>query len=243
MKTGIRLTQIDKMITSHYQEIWDCCCDHGLLGLTLLKRKAADVVHFVDVVEPLMVKLESTLQQFFSDDNYRNKWQVHCLDVAKLPVTSIATKLVIIAGVGGELLIELMTEIINKTQTFHTGKQGTELEFILCPVHYQYKVRQSLIELNCHLINECLVSENNRFYEIIHVSVMIDNKTRSTAKESVNKDIERISPVGSLMWDLSHKMHQQYLTKTIKHYQRMSNNPEMDVVEIIAAYQTLAKQC
>jgi tRNA (adenine22-N1)-methyltransferase len=247
MKTGIRLTKIDKMITQPYQEIWDCCCDHGLLGLTLLKRQAADVVHFVDVVEPLMLKLDNTLQRFFSDDVYQHRWQVHCLDVAKLPLTLAPKKLIIIAGVGGELLIELMTAIVNEYQAvknrshvdgsigeYNSGADG--LEFIICPVHHHYKVRQALIKLNAQLIDECLVTENKRFYEIIHVSIPIYS---SGIGVNSNNNVKAVSAVGSLMWDLNQTMHQQYLAKTIKHYQRMLNNAEMDVTEIVAAYQDL----
>lgn len=245
MRTGIRLTKIDKMITQPYQEIWDCCCDHGLLGLALLKRQAADIVHFVDVVEPLMVKLENTLQQFFSDEDYQNHWQVHCLDVAQLPLTAEPKKLIILAGVGGELLIELMTAIINHYKSVKSLVQGNnnaeehELEFILCPVHHHYKVRQVLIKLNAQLIDECLVTENKRFYEIIHVSIPI---VRYGDQANTKNNVKAVSAVGSLMWDLNQTMHQQYLAKTIKHYQRMLNNPEMDVTEIIAAYQNLADQ-
>jgi tRNA (adenine22-N1)-methyltransferase len=243
MKTGIRLTQIDKMISQSYQEIWDCCCDHGLLGLTLLKRQAADVVHFVDVVEPLMVKVVSTLRRFCIVVVYRDRWQVHCFDVAKLPLTTSSKKLIIIAGVGGELLIELMTAIVSNYQAIQKTSQRDEhkcevdeLEFIICPVHHQYKVRQALIKLNAQLIDECLVMENKRFYEIIHVSIPV---VRNGDQANTKKNVQVVSAVGSLMWDLNKTMHQQYLAKTIKHYRRMLNNPEMDVAEIVAAYQVL----
>jgi len=51
------------MVTSQYEHIWDCCCDHGLLGYALLSRlNAMNIpcnIHFIDIVPPLMAELES----------------------------------------------------------------------------------------------------------------------------------------------------------------------------------------
>ena len=65
LKLSKRLTHIDHMVTSDYTHIWDCCCDHGFLGASLLSRQAAPNIHFVDIVPELMTKIESKLQQFY----------------------------------------------------------------------------------------------------------------------------------------------------------------------------------
>ncbi len=130
MKISRRLQRINEMVTGDYDHIWDCCCDHGLLGMLLLERRAAPWIHFVDCVAPLMQQLTLELQQFFPtkqansltlssvavkepnaalNDSHRQKsdWQVHCLDVAELPFHQVLNaaqtkQLIIIAGVGGE---------------------------------------------------------------------------------------------------------------------------------------------
>ncbi|HTG55937.1 MAG TPA: SAM-dependent methyltransferase, partial [Niabella sp.] len=51
-----------------YTHIWDCCCDHGLLGAALLSRQAAAHIHFVDIVPELMHELKNKLQRFFPAD-------------------------------------------------------------------------------------------------------------------------------------------------------------------------------
>ena len=38
LKLGNRLRQLERMIDQRYSQIWDCCCDHGLLGMSLLQR-------------------------------------------------------------------------------------------------------------------------------------------------------------------------------------------------------------
>ena len=40
------------MIPDGYDHIWDCCCGHGLLGMTLLARHAAEHIHFVEKNDP-----------------------------------------------------------------------------------------------------------------------------------------------------------------------------------------------
>lgn len=219
------------MISGHYDHIWDCCCDHGLLGMLLLKRNAARQVHFVDCVAPLMRQLTLDLTRFFPEQAAElkhdlsgiTKWQVHCLDVAALPLAQTSDQdkqLIIIAGVGGELLVDLVQAILVQHPQRH-------LEFILCPVHHNYFVRQSLSALGLGLKSEHLLEENQRFYEILHVI------------NDGNANGHRISPSGSLMWDNLQgdelALARRYLYKVISHYQRMPKDKRP--LSIINAYQ------
>ena len=144
------------MVEDKYDHIWDCCCDHGQLGIKLLARKAASKIHFVDIVEPLMTELEAKLNKFFPQNSEYQNWQVYCLDVGKLPLKNTCKKskqLIIIAGVGGDLLIELIRAIIKTHPEYN-------YEFLICPVLHHYKVRTSLDSLGFGLINEVLIREN-----------------------------------------------------------------------------------
>lgn len=203
MKISQRLNLIESMVNNRYEHIWDCCCDHGLLGAKLLDNDRASVVHFVDVVPDLMREVSNKLERFYpAADGKEHRWQVHCIDVALLPlVKRTNSQLIIIAGVGGELLISLVDAII----AAHPLQQ---LEFILCPVHHIYEVRKALKNLGLGLIDERLLEENRRFYEVLHVS------THSKVP---------ISLVGSQMWDLTRTLDQRYLQKTLSHYQRIES--------------------
>ncbi len=228
MKLGKRLKQIELMVTSDYTHIWDCCCDHGLLGSALLARLAAPCIHFVDTVPELIDELEKKLQRSYPRPP--SNWQVHCLDVAELPVEQYQGKnLVIIAGVGGDLVTQLVNAI-------HQNHSATNIDFLLCPVHHQFTLRQQLIQLDFSLRNEVLVEENQRFYEILLVS------TPTKIKEKQLK----INPVGELIWQANSaeqsKVTVNYLNKTLNHFQRMQqgNNPE--VQHIIDAYRSVNTQ-
>ncbi len=221
VKMGQRLRQIEKMIGGQYTHIWDCCCDHGLLGLSLLDAQLAQRIHFVDIVPELLTQIEHILDTHWQGD--RQGWQVHCMNAGELPLKQFSSNpqtdkhLLIIAGIGGDLMIELL-------QSQRAFSADYQIEYILCPVHHNYKVRQFLIKQDFALIDEALVFENKRGYEVLHVSV--DGR-------------QALSAVGSIMWDFSNPLHLDYLHKTIAHYQRMAKNPAMNVAGIINDYQQL----
>jgi tRNA (adenine22-N1)-methyltransferase len=225
LKLSNRLQQIEKMVTSQYSHIWDCCCDHGLLGCALLSRlDVANIpsnIHFVDIVPDLMAELEKKLYRFYADTT----WETHCQDVAKLPLAQYDGKhLIIIAGIGGDLMIEFIEAIYHK-------HKGIDIDFLLCPVHHQFSLRSKLIELDFSLKDEVLVEENKRFYEIMLVS-------------STNKESKKINLVGDKIWQSESKKQTEiadkYLNKTIKHYQRMQQGFQQgntkNVQHIIDAY-------
>ena len=114
LKLGKRLQYIDSMVTATYDHIWDCCCDHGLLGGALLSRQAATTIHFVDVVPELMSQLEHKLARFYpknSTPTFNSQWQIHCMDVSVLPVHKFNGKhLIIIAGVGSNSTVQHIIE-------------------------------------------------------------------------------------------------------------------------------------
>lgn len=230
MKLSKRLQQLDAMVAYGYDHIWDCCCDHGLLGAALVARRAAAKVHFVDVVPALMRQLSEKLAHFYPECSSLSaskhaQWQVHCMDVADLSLHSYSGKhLVIIAGVGGDLMAALVAAICER-------HAGMIIDFLVCPVHHQFTFRQQLIALNCQLRDEILVVENQRYYEILWVSTAANNVGMS------------INAVGSLLWQThtpaQRKMARDYLATTLAHYQRMQLNGRVNVQPIIAAYQAI----
>ena len=223
LKLSKRLQQIEQMVTADYTHIWDCCCDHGFLGASLLSRQAAQNIHFVDIVPELITSVESKLQQFYQHSPAT--WQTHCLDVAKLPLQQYQGKhLIIIAGVGGDLMSQFINDI-------HRKNPQLNIDFLLCPVNQQYTVRQKLIALKFSLKNERLVEDKNRYYEVMLVSSTID----------IN------SPISAVGHDIWHSVNvtqaravKQYLEKTLDHYRRIQQGCTENVDDIINAYRSKA---
>jgi tRNA (adenine22-N1)-methyltransferase len=228
LKISKRLETIAAMVydspAQPWDHIWDCCCDHGHLGMTLLQQNTGPNIHFVDIVPAIMAQLTAKLERFFTQKQ-PTRWHVHCIDVAALPIEKFdgsKKHLVIIAGVGGEQTVAMVEQLL----THFTDHQ---LEFLLCPLRHQFKLRLALQAMNLGLVDECLIKENKRFYEIIHVS---------------NGSSITISPVGSRIWHNRGQLELDYLEQTLSHYRRIGlgstqDGSAPDVNSIIAAYEQL----
>lgn len=225
MKLSRRLKHIDSMVAPGYTHIWDCCCDHGLLGARLLSRQAASHIHFVDVLPELIEQLNDNLRRYYP--TARAGWHTHCLDAAALPLEQYAGKqLIIIAGVGGDLMTRLILAI-------HQQHPQAHLDFLLCPVHQEYNLRQQLISLNFSLIHEALVKDNKRFYEVLLV--------RTTQQPAADR--KPISAVGEWIWQADTieqaRIAEDYLSKTLTHYQRIQNGNVDEIQTAISAYRAV----
>ncbi|WP_122046146.1 tRNA (adenine(22)-N(1))-methyltransferase [Vibrio atlanticus] len=247
MKLSNRLQTLHSLVSNDYQHIWDCCCDHGFLGVQLLSDHKAPQIHFVDIVPSLMNELEGKLTRYFPQDNsdqqaVTSQWQVYCLDVAAIPLEKHTGRhLVIIAGVGGDLTQKLVDDI-------HCKHPDKAIDFLLCPVHQQFELRNHLKALNFGLIDEVLIEENHRYYEILLVSNNQGESDKNLDENGNNRTVTEISSVGDKIWtpncEQQKQVSQQYKAKTLQHYLRIHQGQEKQgktsqVKHIIEAYQAI----
>ena len=215
LRPGSRLSLLENMLVEPYRMVWDCCCDHGLLGMSLLKRSRASEVIFVDVLEEQMKKLEATLRQNYPVDEYR--WHVRCADVKNIVVPNRDSQLFIIAGVGARQTVEFINSL-------SLSAPHVSFDLLICSVHGNYAVRNALINNGYKLRGEQIIFENNRFYEGIYVS-----KGAS----------EEIANTGSAMWDWSNSNHQQYWRRIVGHYRQKARKDPEQYHPIVANYEAL----
>lgn len=219
MKLSKRLNHISTMVPAGYTHIWDCCCDHGFLGTSLLRKHVASKIHFVDIVPVLITNIENKLVEFYPD--LEALWDVHCLDVAKLPLEKFSgNHLIIIAGIGGDLMIRMIDALQRQHSTL-------EIDYLLCPVNRQFALRDKLIQLDFSLKDEILIEDKSRFYEILSIST------------EANK-YSKVSSVGDKIWqfanDSEEKIVKEYLEKTLKYYQGIQNSETNNIGFIVAEY-------
>ena len=215
LRPGSRLSQLESMLLQPYETIWDCCCDHGLLGMSLLKRERAGEVIFVDVLAEQMKRLEATLRKNCPPDKYT--WQVCCDDVKNIVVPNSDSQLFIIAGVGARQTIEFISSL-------SVSAPDTAFDLLICCVHGNYSVRDALINSGFKLKDERIIFENNRFYEGIYVSKSADDEILNT---------------GNKMWDWSDVDHQQYWQRIVSHYRQKAKNDPAQYQPIISSYEAL----
>lgn len=227
MKLSKRLSAITQLVNHHYDHIWDTCCDHGQLGIALMAQCPNTQLHFVDIAEPIITKLEQLLKKHAKTDN----WQCYTQSVSDLPLDTLPGKhLIIISGVGGDLVTAFI-------QALYTRFAHLDLEFIVCPVHHAYTLRSHLNKLKFSLINEVLIEENKRFYELIHIA----NQAKTPAIP--------VSEIGDMLWQSNcqteHQIKLKYLQTLIQHYTKASQTkPELTyaLMEYQQIYQQLIAQ-
>ncbi|WP_409439412.1 tRNA (adenine(22)-N(1))-methyltransferase TrmK [Psychromonas sp. GE-S-Ul-11] len=205
MKLNKRLLSLSEMVNEPYDLVWDCCCDHGLLGFKILAGGLIKQLNFVDVVPEITDKLALKLQQHGHHLPADVRWKVLCQDVSEiklaesalqLPMT--AKQLVIISGIGGDLMIDIMKRLVTTCKDLH-------LDFLLCPVQHTYKLRKVLRELEFKSKAERLVLENKRGYELLLISQIEGQAISLTGSDGLWK---------------SHPSATIYLKKLMTHYQR-----------------------
>lgn len=215
LKSGSRLHQLKRMINPGYDRIWDCCCDHGLLGMSLMQNQYASEVIFVDVVESITEHLTDKLTQNFPRHQYN--WQVRCDDVNNLAVPPDDSQLFIIAGVGPDQTIDFINSLC-------ASAKDTPIDLLTCLVSGNYAVRKALIHQGYKLNSEQLIFDNNRFYEAIYVSKSGD---------------ETLQDVGSDMWQWDNPVHRDYFQRVTTHYEQKAKNDPVRFQPIVKRYRML----
>ena len=192
----------DRQQQQRYDVIWDCCCDHGYLGINILHRELAPQVVLVDQIASIMALLEPRLSSYPAD-----QYRLITGDVGELEFCSDKRHLVIIAGVGGENIVKMLEAIA-------LNHSNVPIDFLFCPATTQYDLREYLAAQNYSLLHESLVTEKGRDYEVIYV------------QHSHNADILNPISLAGDMWDTRRPEHLRYLKKLVAHYRNQSRTDD-----------------
>ncbi|NRB41956.1 MAG: tRNA (adenine(22)-N(1))-methyltransferase TrmK [Pseudomonadales bacterium] len=169
---GPRLTAISQHINICIDNIvnqprdlhlWDCCCDHGFLGRSFLSQPSLHTVHFVDRISSIMQQLDTKLAaDCLPDQQARAQTHIGC--AADITLDTQAQHIVVLAGIGGNTLIELLDGIYQR----HNASEQ-QIIFALCPNYHCYDVRRYLQQQYFELISEAYIQDRNKSHEIMLV--------------------------------------------------------------------------
>jgi len=189
---GPRLNAIYDIIAQQqnpYICIWDCCCDHGYLGIKILHDNLCEKLIFVDQLAHIMQQLSAKLASFGSA-----QYELITADAGELTFDLQQRHLVILAGVGGETTVEIVSSI-------RSNHPDVQIDYIFCPSSRQNALREYLVAEKLGLISENLVCENRRYYEILYVQ-----------GKKLSGEVPGV-PLHCNMWDEANPDHQRYLNK------------------------------
>lgn len=215
-----------------YDRVWDCCCDHGYLGIEIVREALCEKLIFVDQVPHITQQLRTNLACFSEDDSKNgcseNGYDILTCDASALCLDSNLNHLVILAGVSGRSVLMIMQALL---QNHKTG----QIDFLLCPTKSLYDVREYLVENQFYLLYESIVTEKKRQYEVIHV------RSPGSRGQKQN-ELRAISYTGE-MWCGDNPEHRRYLAKLIAHYQRESGGEGRERAKTIFQRYSAAMEC
>lgn len=151
-----RLKYLSSLVSHNKSVIWDLCCDHGLIGESFIRKENIREVHFVDCVPHIVDKLEKRMTATSSDF----KCCYYALDAAKTPIYNSNLESVIIAGIGGYKLMDILSAMIEKYEYLKP-------EFIISAHKNWDKVKNFLVTNNFEILEESVVEDRSKRYPII----------------------------------------------------------------------------
>lgn len=172
MKLSKRLMAIANLVEKN-SIVADIGTDHGYVPKYLIDKEISKKVIGTDISIGSLDKIKS----YVNDLGYGDKIDIRLGNGLEV-IQPLEIDTVIIAGMGG-LLIQ---EILDKDKLVSDSIKN----FILQPMVASKELRKYLIENNFEIIEERLIKEDNKYYEIIHAR---------RGKSYVEKEIDyEISP-------------------------------------------------
>ncbi len=146
-----RLSEIVKLC-GKAKRIADVGCDHGKVLAELAKNKAEFLVA-TDISEPSVKKAEALLTEL----NFKN-FSVRVGNGCQTLTDADKLDVIVIAGMGGMEIIEILTNATIKLKTL-----------VLQPQNNVIKLRQFLTDNNFYIQTDKVVEDKGKFYNIIKV--------------------------------------------------------------------------
>lgn len=156
-KLSLRLDTLLTMIPNGYDAIWDCCCDHGYLGMSILNANLTNHVYFVDQVASITQTLEKKLALY----RYNN-YEVITESAANLTFNPEQKHLVIIAGVSGKTTANIISQI--KKQ-----QPNTSIDFLLSPNYHIELLKNTLTHLSLTITDTKTILDNHQTYDLFFI--------------------------------------------------------------------------
>ena len=156
-----RLTAIATLIKGG--TVADVGCDHGKLGYYLVSTDRADRVIATDISAPSLQKA----QELAFDNGVSHIMETRLGDGLS-PILSNEADTIVIAGLGGDVMAEILSSARHEGKTFK--------HFVLSPNTHPEKVRRELALSNHTIVTDNLTECAGKYYTIISTELNLGYK-------------------------------------------------------------------
>lgn len=185
------MEHIISMVTNA-DSIVDVGCDHGYISIALVKRNIVNTALAMDINEgPL-----KTASKNIADEGLENKIKT-CLSNGLKAYNLGQADTLIIAGMGGPLICDILSDDWNKTHSFK--------QMIISPQSKIPETRKFLYDNGYKIIDEDMVIDDGKYYVIIKAVLNDDNSSIDDCQMTL----------GPVLLNKKHKVLKQFIDKTL----------------------------
>ena len=160
MELSARLEAVVGMVTKG-NRVCDVGCDHGYISIYLVKNGISPKVYAMDVNEGPLLRAKEHIRDY----GYEEKIETILSD-GLISLEDRESDALVCAGMGGRLVIKILTEGMEKVQKMK--------ELILQPQSEIHLVRAFLRKQGFYIDKEDMVYEDGKYYPMMHVLVKTD---------------------------------------------------------------------
>lgn len=214
MNLSKRLSAIKDMVPNN-SIVADVGTDHGYIPVYLIENKISKKVIGTDISKGSLDKIIDLVRSLDLEDKIESRLG-NGLDVIK----PYEVDTLIVAGMGGLLIKDILEKSKKTTESINN--------FILQPMVGAKELRKYLIDNNFKIVDEDLVLEDNKYYEIIfakkeksymekdiyyEISKILLDKNHPLIKDfiqyKINKAEKIINEIGSIETEKSKEKHRE----------------------------------
>lgn len=181
IKLSERLNTIIKFVGNN-SIVADIGTDHGYIPKYLIQNNISKLVIASDISQGSLNKTIDYIEELKLSDKIRTRLG-DGLEIIK----PFEVDTVIIAGMGGLLIKDILSQDMNITNSI--------TNFILQPMVASKELREYLYKNNFKIVDEDLVKEDGKYYEIIHAKLGKDVVEKEIYHEIGKKLIEKNHPL------------------------------------------------
>ncbi len=169
MELSARLEAVAKMVTKG-NRVCDVGCDHGYISIYLVKNGISPYVYAMDVNKGPLERAGEHIVMYGLEDKIET-----ILSDGLVALGERKSDTLICAGMGGRLVIKILTEGMEKVQKMQ--------EIILQPQSELHLVRAYLRQQGFYIDKEDMVFEDGKYYPMMHILVHSDKKNEDSPVE------------------------------------------------------------
>ena len=207
MELSKRLFAVASMV-SPGAKVADIGCDHGYVAIYLLKHRQAKRVIAMDVNAGPLERAKEHIER----EGLQAYIETRLSDGASALMPE-ETDTVVIAGMGGRLMVRILSEGI--------ARLGRWKELVLQPQSEIFKVREYLWEIGYQICQEDMVFEDGKYYQIIK-AVAAEETIEMTDEDTVSRAAKAF--YGPCLLQESHPVCMEYLKREETNYQEIKKH-------------------